>query len=771
MVNTKKYSILRTVIVILLVLSMIIPVSASKVTYSGGMLTAIPGENTRSAESSETSAADDDDEDWDEWSEEENANTPQVSISTEFTPEKAAENDKFILWYDSTGADIYLLDKRTGKLWSNVVDDAYYNDEKADISLLTELFQVSFSDKSGEITVLELCDAVGNSGRFKLSTSAESNGFVLKTEIINAELSFDIHFTIDSEGLNVSIPKKGIKQTGENRLVSIAVMPYFGAARTDESGYLLIPDGCGALVRFNNYEQSEQRVYSMPVYGQSSQDMDSLLERDDQDIKNIMLPVYGIRAKSSGFIAAVAEGAENAILNVVPYGYQCKGLARAYYTVNYIYTESIVLNGKTIEQIMPQQELSDRSIKYFPLEAENCDYSGMAAVYRKYLEQSGVLKEKLKDNSTKLSIDFFMGVNKSGMFTDSTVKMTSFSDVKSITSDLEKSGIELEVTLDGWNDGGFTLNPTPAKASRALGGKSGLNNLTKWLNEKNIPVYLYNNFIQGNTDSSSLNMRNDIIRDYVGNIVSDKKQMTVMLNAYATLSKRISSSEKTGMYTNAGFSLSRVGQWLWNNYEKGKSNTRANTLKAYTEVLEHCSGNKNGVQVYGGNSYVLPYAASLREIPDSSSGYYITTDSVPFYQLVVSGYVRYTSIAGNMSYDHDLQKLRWIEYGSMPYYILTRKNAAELINSDYDRLFSSEYSVWGETIKNTYAEMKEKLSPLNGAYMTYHEYLTDTLVRVTYGDKGSVYINYGKQDTKIGNTVIGAMDYTVVSGGEVKRGK
>ena len=771
MLNPKKYSILRTVIVISLVLSMIIPVSASKVTYSDGMLTAIPGETSKPAEINESASIENEEEDWDEWSDEDIYNTSQISISTEFTPEKAAENDNFILWYDSTGADIYMLDKRTGKLWSNAVDDAYYNDENADVSMLTELFQVSFCDKNGEITVLELCDAVGNSGRFKLSTSDDSNGFVLKTEIINADLSFDVHFTIDNDGLNVSIPKKGIKQTGENRLVSISVMPYFGAARTDESGYLLIPDGCGALVRFNNYEQSEQRVYTMPIYGQASQDMDSLLKRDDQDIKNIMLPVYGIRAKNSGFIAAVAEGAENAILNVVPYGYQCKRLARAYYTVNYVYTESIVLNGKTIEQIMPQQELSDRSIKYFPLDAENCDYSGMAAVYRKYLEQCGVLKEKLKDNTTRLSIDFFMGVNKSGMFTDSLVKMTSFSDVKNIVSDLEKSGINLEVTLNGWNDGGFTLNPTPAKVSRALGGKSGLNNLTKWLNEKNVPVYLYNNFLQGNTDSDTLNMRNDIIRDYVGNIISDAKQTTVMLNACATLSKRVSSSEKTGMYTNTGFSLSRVGQWLWNNYEKDKSNTRTDTLKSYTDVLEHCSGYKNGVQVYGGNSYVLPYATSLREIPDNSSGYYFTTDDVPFYQLVVNGYVRYTSIAGNMSYDHDLQKLRWIEYGSMPYYIITKENASELINSDYDKLFSSEYSVWGESMKNTYAELKENLSLLDDAYMTSHEYLTDTIVRVNYGDKASVYINYGKQDTKIGNIEIGAMDYTVVSGEEVKRGK
>jgi len=342
------------------------------------------------------------------------------------------------------------------------------------------LLQVTVADEEGSVVVNQLCDAVGDGDNFNLTTEYTDNGMILNVEMIKFSVSFDICFTLSDSGFSVSVPSDSFKQEDGDKIVSIAPMPFFGAARTDLDGYLIIPDGCGALIKFDNMESKEERVYSYSLYGQSEQNISKLLSRDDQDIKNMMLPVFGVKNHKNGFLAAVTRGAENAYLNVVPYGYQCPKLARAYYTFMYLYTEKLTINGKSVEQIMPYQELSDRSVEYFLLDKE-CNYSDMAQVYRRYLEEEGILKDEIKQSFGKVSVDILMGVKKKGMFSDRLIDMTDFEAVKKIVSDLMKDGVEdLEVSLLGWNNGGYTQLPSSNKVSGKLGGKGELKKLLEW---------------------------------------------------------------------------------------------------------------------------------------------------------------------------------------------------------------------------------------------------------------------------------------------------
>ncbi|MBR4073312.1 MAG: hypothetical protein IKK24_05135 [Clostridia bacterium] len=701
----------------------------------------------------------DDWEDWEDWEDVDlSVGANEVEISKTFTPKLISENKNFKLWYDTTGADIYVMDKRSGHIWSNTVNEDYYNNEEASVAMRSLLLQVTITDKEGDIVVNQLCDAVADESKFSLSAEFGSDSMTLDVELIKFSVSFSIDFSLDEQGLLLSIPSDSIKQAGGNKIVSIAVMPYFGAARTDQKGYILIPDGSGALVEFNNNEPKEERFYSYSLYGQSEQNMFTLRGRDDQDIKNIMLPVFGIKNQKNGFLAAITEGSESAYLNVVPYGYQCPKLGRAYYTFMYSYTEQISINGKIMDQIMPNQELYNRTIKYFLLD-ESCDYSEMASVYRKHLEEKGVLKNKIAKGG--ISLDIVMGVKKKGMFFESLVAMTDFENVREIAQDLKKSGIEnLEISLLGWNNGGFTVLPTSQKVAGKLGGKKELKNLFDWFKKNEINAYLYNDFFEAKTDSKTVNIRKDIVRDYVGNMV--KWSDRTMINTYASFNKYINSARSTGIYDNAGFSLARAGQWLWNSYENGNSNTRAETVKACVKAFKSCAKNENGLQVYGGNEYVLPYADSLREIPNEASNYHYETASVPFYQLVVNGYVNYTSVAGNMSYDTDYQKLKWIEYGSIPYYIITKENSVKLINTDYDKLFSSEYSMWKEQIKAVSGEFSSRLAVIKDAEMVEHHKISNKISSVKYSNGIVIYINYGSDAAKINEVTVEGMNYSVV---------
>lgn len=706
-------------------------------------------------------------DDWDDWEDIDFGSiSNETEISSVFTPRLVSENSIFKFWYDTTGADIYVLDKRSGHLWSNTVNDDYYDNESASVAMRSILFQVTVCDEEGSVSMSQLYDAVGDETNFNLDVEYRRDGMILKVELIKFSITFNISFDLTEKGLTVSVPAESIKQDAGNKIVSLSLMPYFGAARTDLDGYLVIPDGCGALVQFNGMEAKEERVYTYSLYGQSEQDMNVLLSRDDQDIKNMMLPVFGVKNDKNGFLAAVTQGAENTNINVVPYGYQCPMLARCYYTFMYLYTANLAINGRHFEQIMPNQELSDRQVQFFLLD-NNCEYSDMAKTYREYLEDIGVLKDKANNKLSGLSLDIVMGVKKSGMFFDSLVVMTDFDDVMTIVSDLKKNNIDnLEISLKGWNKGGITELVTHQKIASKLGSKNEFKSLMEWLNESSVNTYLYSNFSEVKPDSKSVNTRKEVIRDYVSSVIMNLQGTTVMVNPCKTFNKFVNSAINSGLYGNSGLSLGRAGQWLWNSHENGNESTRTEAMQAFEQGFETCSKNGKLLQVYGGNQYVLKYADSLREIPDMASKYYYETASIPFYQLVVNGYVRYTSIAGNMSYDTSYQKLKWIEYGSTPYYIITSKNSLELVDTEYGELFSSEYEVWGEQIKTVNEEFKKVLAFTNDAEMVSHKIISDTVSSVSYSNGAKIYINYGNTAVKIGNIDVGAIDYRVVQQAE-----
>lgn len=159
---------------------------------------------------------------------------------------------------------------------------------------------------------------------------------------------------------------------------------------------------------------------------------------------------------------------------------------------------------------------------------------------------------------------------------------------------------------------------------------------------------------------------------------------------------------------------------------------------------------------------MLPYATLLRDIPDKHSDYYFGDQSVPFYQIVVHGSVDYTCTP-NRAYDLQQQKLKWIETGSLPYFILTYESPIVLNKTSYNALFSSQYSVWKKDIEEISKEFNEKLADVWNQKIQKHEE-RDGAVIVTYENDCRIYINYSEVDIQVDGLDISALDYVIVRG-------
>ena len=138
------------------------------------------------------------------------------------------------------------------------------------------------------------------------------------------------------------------------------------------------------------------------------------------------------------------------------------------------------------------------------------------------------------------------------------------------------------------------------------------------------------------------------------------------------------------------------------------------------------------------------------------------SEQVPFLQMVLHGYYPYSDVVpGNLSNDLTETKLRWIEYGYTPTFLLTYKNGDKLKDTDFNLLFSSEYTLWGDDIVEIGREFSEKLASVYYSPMVYHT-VENNVATVKYENGKTVMINYNNTDVTVDGVVIKARDYIII---------
>jgi hypothetical protein len=124
--------------------------------------------------------------------------------------------------------------------------------------------------------------------------------------------------------------------------------------------------------------------------------------------------------------------------------------------------------------------------------------------------------------------------------------------------------------------------------------------------------------------------------------------------------------------------------------------------------------------------------------------------------------VEYAGEPGNLSSDLEREVLRWVEMGYTPFFELTYDNTEELMYTNYQSLFSAEYTAWRERVAWAAKQFTESpLSELHDQLIVRHERLSDTLVKVTYESGAAVYVNYADNPAKADGMVIEARSWKV----------
>ncbi|HEX3077831.1 MAG TPA: DUF5696 domain-containing protein, partial [Lachnospiraceae bacterium] len=190
-----------------------------------------------------------------------------------------------------------------------------------------------------------------------------------------------LEYRLTEDSLEVSIPTSHIKETGNAYLSSIEVLRYLGAGSMEESGYMLVPNGSGSLINFNNGKKTDK--YNQCIYG-----MDPLSQSYSVVEKTVpaRLPVFGIKHDKEAIFARITRG--EALTNLIAdvsgnlnsYNYVYPSFElRGYEKVSMFGASGVAADLPTVEKNMYQLNLT---VSYSFLTGENASYSGMANYYR-----------------------------------------------------------------------------------------------------------------------------------------------------------------------------------------------------------------------------------------------------------------------------------------------------------------------------------------------------------------------------------------------------
>lgn len=604
---------------------------------------------------------------------------------------------------------------------------------------------------------------------------------------------FTIPVTYELEGDNLVVtidPETVSYNENGYYLVDIDVLPYFAAAKTQENGYIFVPDGSGALIHLDN-TKTNASAYAASVFGQDkSKQVLNKTKSEIEERLTIKLPVYGIKEGEQALFAVIEQGAGYADISADIAG-RTTSYYNAYAGFSYLQYGPAALSdmvGANSYQLYGEKTFADcYAIRYAFLTGDEANYSGMAAYYREYLAGRGELNRQESLVALPFYTEYIGAIDKYETFLGVKYKavesLTTFAQAAKISSQLSNLGVDNQKAVyTGWANGGLhgTANNKLKVVSAVQKGGMNLSQYLAEMKDNQVDTYMtvdmqyvyqdklfdgYSKlqYAPGYFDHSSItvgsyNTANGRWQDTIANLISPHYAVQI--------AEKIGAS--AGKNKISGIQLGTASWDLYSDYLEERYTDRQLALQQYQQGFAALQN--QGISLMGdnANTYSLPYVSHVVNVPLESNGYLILDQDIPFYEMVLHGFLPYAGEALNMADDYETTLLKSVEGGAGLHFQWIYEDNSLLKETDYEQLYAVHYSNWLEQAAADYERLNTELGSLQGQVIQQHDYLTDELVKVQYEDGTSVYVNYAKTEVTYGDITVPARDFAVVKskGGE-----
>ncbi len=700
-----------------------------------------------------------------------------------------ADNDNFALYADTATGEIKVVEKKTGKEWYSNPQD-WQNDTYAPIKpRLRSQFFINFMNLDGciEVSHNNWTDSIRKGG---MTYTEVENGIRFDFAFPVSGVIVPVQYTINEKGLIAEVLVNEIQELWSNRYIvrDITFLPFFGAGDLEDEGYLMIPDGSGTLIEFNNEKQASSS-YSGMVYGDNltipKQTASSMIS------EQISLPAFGMKCNDNGFLAVITSGDANARI--------LASTSKKTSSYNQIYTTCYIremskagmgggwhLGGDQGSAVNDSSEIlldgANYTLQFYFLEQGNADYSAMSNCYREHLEANKQMPNSPLADKDYLVLDLIGAVSIEkfvfGIKMPVVTAMTSYNDVVDIVKELKSQGVEnIIINYSGAVKGGLQNKIYNSfKIESKLGSKKEFNRMLEYLAQENVILFMETNPVDLYNDGNGFVGNNDGVKTFFNKYgfqylysldsfeaINESRWhlLTPQLSAEATI--KFAESAKKAKIEN--ISVDRYGSALYSNYADGKDYiSRTGTQKLWVNTLNTLQDNSDYVLIHGGNAFCLPYVDVVTDISTEGSDFDMSDMSIPFYQMTMSGNLLMTGEGINTTVDYDYAFLKALETGCSIKFNLIAADVTDLVGTQYNDKTSYSYDFWKDIVVEKYLEMQEVNKALGNGQILYHENVTED-VTLTVFESGSLVINYGLEAYTYNGVQVQPNDYAIIPGG------
>lgn len=582
----------------------------------------------------------------------------------------------------------------------------------------------------------------------------------------SANFEVTLEYSLTEDGFKATVDPSKIKYEEDFKPVRINILPYFGAADRDDSGYIFVPDGSGSLIYLNNNK------YTVNTYEQRLFETDNTftIEEVIAPARESVLPVFALCSQESGFYATLDSGYEE--------GGVAAGVSgnTSYYNNAYAFFDlvshgyiSYGAGGNVSAKVLTMTDdfiSCNLTVSYHLIDG-NTTYSQVAVKYREYLQKKGLLptesSSEVIDLNVKLIASAYVQKRFLGIPYTTIAAMTNYKQAAEILGEL--GDITTSVNYVNAMPGGFLQsNLTKFKPLSVLGSKKKRAALAEQTEKLTFSYYAqYATDIKNGHAAKKLDRSNG--RKYWYDIVGRayQKSNSFMILSPSKLTEYASKAlKKFDKYDIESVNIMDVGYLLSSDFKKGNQIDRYEARKEVEKYLAAVSKKKD-VSVTYGSIYSFKYADKITEIPVTHTGYKIEDQAVPFYQIVISGLIPYSTESVNLADEGVDHFLKTVEVGGQLQYSWYYEKPDNLTYTQED-YYGMDYNSTIDDAK-AYAEKYSTLyKKIAGKAIVDHSYINKKLAKTVYENGITVYVNYSDNEVSVDGVTVAALDYTVIGG-------
>ena len=573
----------------------------------------------------------------------------------------------------------------------------------------------------------------------------------------NQLFNVEMDFRLDGDDMIVELPFDSMEYDPAAPITLLTPLPYFGAGSKTDEGFMLVPEGGGGIIEYNNGKVAQNNYYAN-MYGWDYSMRRKYVIHNTRSYFN----VYGqSNGEDGSFICIMEDGSSYGSVKAFVGGKQ-----NDYNFVNVDYTmiakEEFDISNMSSSAVfsflkdLPEGEKIVQRYRFM----DSTDYVDMAYAYRDYLETTyGDYMSLNNDTSAPVSVELIGAVDKVqqvlGVPVSLPLKLTSYKDAKTLIDDMSSQNMgKISVKYSGWCNGGVDQKIlTSVNTIAALGSSKDLKDLATSASGSGVDLYLngitqyehrsnvFNGFISYRDAARRLTKERAEIFNYSHVTYAPREGFKSYYLLHTPLAMKMAENlvAAAGKYS-TGVSFEDIGMDISSDFYRKETHSREDVKNKNMELLKSMDDKK--VMINMGNDYAVPFVDMVTNMDLKGSEYTIIDYNVPFYQIAIHGYIDYTGKPINICGDDQEELLRCAEYGAGLNFTLMAESAFALQKTLYSEYYGCEYAAWRDRMVEMCKRYNSELGHCFNQEMKDHEVLSDYVRCTTFADGTKVYVNY-----------------------------